>query len=158
MKPKFTVAHLVAAAFLSGVGLGAIGFWEGSRVGVREFQLADAKYEAFLTVYQLKALKRQDLTGLETWMQIRLDGSLALHGAYLDSHWKWLWPDLASSDREIKDAAKFRLEHPFSEPDASSPTFWKAGMDMNDPFVLYAIEGQRRNKELIAKVLAKYGE
>lgn len=159
MKRQITFAHLVVAAVLAGAGAGAVGFWEGSRIGVQQFELADAKYRASLIAFQLEDLKRQDLTRLETAMQIDLNHWLALHGAYLESHWKWLWPGLErTSDREIKHAVKFRLQNPFSDPDMSSPTSCKAGIDMNDPFVLDVIEGQRRNQELISKVLAKYGE
>lgn len=60
--------------------------WEGSRIGVQQFELADAKYRASLIAFQLEDLKRQDLTRLETAMQIDLDHRLALHGAYLESH------------------------------------------------------------------------
>jgi hypothetical protein len=160
MKRQFTIAHLLAAALLGGVILGAIGFWEGSRVGMQQFLFADAKYRATILAFQLENLKRQNLAGLEGVMQIDLDHQLALHGEYLESHWKWLWPQPTPQppDREIKHAVRFRLDNPYTEPDLSSPGSWKVGVDMDSPFIVDVIAGQRRNKELIAKVLATYGE
>jgi hypothetical protein len=158
MRQQFTILHLIAAV-LAGVALAAITFWEGSRIGVQQFEFADAKYKASILAFQLQALKRQNMSTLETGMQIELNTRLAQHGEYLESNWKWLWPELHSeTDREIKGAVKFRLENPYSEPDMSSPSNWNSGMDMSDPFVIGVIAGQRRNKELVAKILAKYGQ
>lgn len=159
MTGRFTLLHLVLAGLLCGVGLGVFGFWIGLRTGAQEFQFADAQYKASIVAFQLERLSGGDIATLDTLMQIELDYQLALHGEYLDSNWRWMWPEAASpTDREIKHAVNYRLHHPFTEPDMSSPASWKTGVEMNDPFVLEVIAGQRHNKELIAKVLAKYGD
>lgn len=68
MKRRFTALHLVVA-LVGGAAFGAIGFWEGSRIGVQQFEFADSKYKASILALQLEALKHQDLATLDVWMQ-----------------------------------------------------------------------------------------
>jgi len=149
----------LAAALAGALITGPIAFWFGARVGVEEFQLADAKYRASIRAFEIERLQRQDVETIESSMQIDLNFQLANHGRYLQSHWNWLWPELESAtDSEIRRAVQFRIAHPFEEPDMSSPASWKAGASMTDPFILNVIEGQRENKALVASVLARYGK
>lgn len=148
------------AAALAGILIAApVAFWFGARVGVREFQLADAKYRASIVAHKLGQLQRQDFASVESGMQIELNSQLANHGRHLQSKWRWMWPELESAtDGEIRYAAKFRIENTFEEPDMSSPASWKPGIAMTDPFIVNVVEGQRQGKALVAMVLDQYGK
>jgi hypothetical protein len=151
---KGTVCMLLGALLAA-----PIAFWFGARVGVEEFQYADAKSRAAIVTFQLEKIQRQDIAALESGMQIELNLHLADYGRYLQSNWKWLWPEADSSgDRAIRHAAMFRVAHPFEGPDLSLASAWKPGMSMSDPFIAGVVDVQRKNKQLVTMVLAKYGK
>ena len=95
--------------------IAAISFYAGSRIGQRQYTLADSQYSASLAAVNLKLLDADPET-LRKVFQVQLSTALANHGRYLKSSWKWLWPDfIAQDDHAIRRAVKYRLEHPYAE-------------------------------------------
>ena len=138
------------AALLAVVASGA-SFLLGARVGVTAFSQADAQYRASIAAGQLRLIEAQHLDELKQMKELELNARLADHGRYLESHFKWLWPDLASQDDEaITSAARYRATHPFEEPDLSK------GADLSDPFIQGVVAGQKENRVLIEKVVSSY--
>ena len=135
----------------------AVAFYAGSRVGVREHYLADSQYQAAITAGNLRIIERNQIETLKTSEEIQLDGDLATYGAYLDSRWKWLWPELQpETPRAIKSAVEYRASHPFDEPALGDPKNLAPGVSTNDPFVLEIVEGQKRNQAQIERVVRMY--
>ena len=140
------------------VGL-AFGFPVGTRVGVSEFMLADAQYKASILSAQIKAIKSGKVEPILTAMEVTLNGELAMHGEYMDSHLSWLWPELRSKDDgAIRRAVAYRLANPYQSPDLSKPESWKPGIDMESEFVQQVIEGQRKQQRYLRKVLERYAD
>lgn len=106
-----------AVVFAIGV---AAAFVAGARVGVNEFLYADAQYKAAILAWQLHHLRAGKTEGVIERMENSLDDELARHGLYLESHLRWLWPDMKDDDdNAIRDGVAYRLAHPH---DADSET------------------------------------
>ena len=140
------------------VGISAA-FVIGVRVGVSEFLYADAQYKASILASQLRALRAGKTDPIIVGMEISLNGELANHGKYMESHLTWLWPDLKSKDdRPIRNAVTYRMANPYEGPDHSKPENWNPGVDMDNQFVKDTIEGQRILNHYLQKVLKHYGD
>ena len=136
----------------------SIGFIAGARTGSYEFVLADAQYKASILAFQLKALRAGKPESVIVGKEISLDGELPSHGRYMESHLKWVWPELqAKDDKAIRNAVAYRLANPYEAPDHSKPETWNAGTNMNDEFVQGVIEGQKIMNHYQDKVLKVYG-
>lgn len=146
---------LVAALFLAGL---AIGFGMGARVGTYQHGLADAQYKASILAFQLQALKAGKPEPALAGMEISLSGEIANHGRYMDSHLKWLWPEMMSEDDQpIRRAVAYRLANPYELPDHTKPENWRPGVDMESAFVKKIIEGQKEMNTYLEKVLKHHG-
>ena len=139
------------------VGISAA-FVAGTRVGVSEFLYADAQYKASILATQLKALRAGKTEPVIVGMEISLNGELANHGRYMETHLAWLWPELRpKDDQAIRNAVAYRMTNPYEGPDLSKPENWNPGIDMESPFVKDTIEGQRILQHYLQKVLKLYG-
>jgi len=139
------------------VGL-AVGFTVGARVGLWEFMLANAQYQASILATQIKSIKAGKTEPIVVGMEISLNGEISKHGQYMESYFWWLWPELKSKDDQpIRRAVAYRLANPYTGPDLSKPENWKPGMDMQNEFVLGVIEGQKKQEHYLDKVLKHYG-
>jgi hypothetical protein len=135
-----------------------LGFVAGARFGTYEFTLATAQYNASLLTYQIKALKAGKSQAIIEAMEISLNGELAKHGRYLESHLTWLWPELRSPGEDaIRMAVAYRLANPYQRRDLSEPASWQEGVDMESEVVKHAIERQMMLQHHVAKVLTHYG-
>lgn len=149
-------AFIIFLAFAVGL---AFGFPVGTRVGVSEFMLANAQYEASILSAQIKAIKSGKVEPVLTAMEISLNAELANHGRYMDSHLSWLWPELRSKDdRSIRSAVAYRLANPYQSPDLAKPESWKPGIDMESEFVQQIIENKRTQERYLRKVLERYAD
>jgi hypothetical protein len=139
------------------VGL-AVGFTVGARVGLWEFMLANAQYQASILATQIKSIKAGKTEPIVVGMEISLNGEISKHGQYMESYLWWLWPELKSKDDQpIRRAVAYRLANPYTGPDLSKPGNWNPGMDMQNEFVLGVIEGQKIEEHYLDKVLKHYG-
>ncbi len=137
----------------------AISFYVGSRIGAREHILADSQYRAALAVANLHRIEKGQIEDLKDIFEIELNAHMARHGDYLDSQFKWLWPQLQpETPRAIKTAVDYRIEHPFQEPDLADPKNRESHVPADDPFLLEVIEGQKQNQRKIEKVIKEYSE
>ncbi|MBC3808976.1 hypothetical protein H8K52_16675 [Undibacterium seohonense] len=109
--------RLTLFALYSFVLFGAA-FIIGSRVGAYQAMIGDAQNKALLDVYALKCLKKGCIEPLITEKEISLNGQIALHGRWVESNFKWLFPEFATQDStNIHEAVKYRLENPYTMPD-----------------------------------------
>jgi hypothetical protein len=135
----------------------AVGFVVGAKVGVWEFLLADAQYKASILSTQLTSIKAGKTEPIIVGLEISLNGELARHGQYMESHFSWLWPELKSKDDlPIRRAVAYRLANPYQVVDHTKPENWNPGVDMQSDFVKDVIEGQRIQERYIHKVLEHY--
>jgi hypothetical protein len=147
---------IVLAVFLGGI---AVGIPIGARVGLWEFMLADAQYKASILSTELGSIKAGKTEPVVLEMEISLNGELAKHGQYMESHLSWLWPELkAKDDKAIRRAVAYRLANPYQGPDHTKPENWNPGIDMESEFVRQVIEGQRIQEHYLHKVLEHYGD
>jgi len=90
----------------------------GSRVGAYQTMIGDAQNKALLDVYALKRLKKGSIEPLITEKEISLNGQIALHGRWVESNFKWLFPEFATQNStNIQEAVRYRLENPYTMPD-----------------------------------------
>ncbi len=137
----------------------AIGFIAGARIGVWEFTLANAQYQASILATQIRSIKAGKTEPIIVGMEISLNGELSKHGQYMESHFSWLWPELKSKeDQPIRRAVAYRLANPYTGPDLSKAENWNPGIDMQDDFVKQVIEGQKIEGHYLDKVLKYYGD
>ena len=147
---------LVVIVFVIG---GAVGFVAGARVGVWEFMLANAQYQASILATQIKSIKAGKTEPIIAGMEISLNGELSKHGQYMESYFRWLWPELKSKDDQpIRRAVAYRLANPYPGPDLSKPEHWNPGIDMQDEFVKGVVERQRIEERYLDRVLKHYGD
>ena len=134
-------------------------FLFGTRLGVREFQFADAQYRASLDAFQLEGLSAGKVENIKAQLEIDLDSKLAIYADYTDSHFKWLWPSLQPKDNHaIQHAVRYRITNPYVEPDMSSTQSWKQGVDMQDPFIASVATGQISDQEKRNRVLGMFSK
>lgn len=146
----------IAVVFATGV---AAGIPIGARVGLKEFMLADSQYKASLLVTNITSIKAGRPEPVVTSMEISLNDELANFGAYMESRLWWLWPELRTDDEHpIRKAVSYRLANPYEGPDLGNPANWKAGVDMQDPFVRDVVNGQVRQREFMRRVLERFGD
>ena len=135
----------------------ATSFLVGTRVGVASFTSADAQYQASITAGELRLLDLQRFQDLRTAKEIELNAHLASHGRHMESHLRWLWPELHAADnRAINNAVQYRISHPFAEPDLSKQDNWSDGVDLRSSFAKSVIAGQKQNQALVDRVLKTY--
>jgi hypothetical protein len=135
------------------------GFVTGARVGMYQFLLADAQHKASILSAEIKRLKAGKVASIVEAMEINLDGELANHGRYMESHFTWLFPELTPpDDQAIRRAVAYRLENPYTSIDFSKPESFKPGINMNDQFVLDLMEGQKLQKHYMQKTMDAYGD
>ena len=134
-------------------------FLLGTRVGVSQFLLSDARYRASILSGELKLIKAGKVHVIADAKEIELDGELANHGRYMESHFAWLFPELIpKDDQAIRRAVAYRLENPYEPVDFSDPKSLKPGVNMEDKFVRDLIEGQRLQKQYAQKTIDAYGD
>ena len=79
----------LAVGILLFVSLAA--FLLGTRIGVSQFMLSDAQYRASILSGELKLIKAGKVHVIADAKEIELDGELANHGRYMESHFAWLF-------------------------------------------------------------------
>ena len=147
---------IIAIAFLWLLSL-IVSFYIGSRIGVREHYSADSQYKAAILAGDLRLIERNQIDELKAILETQLNAELATYGAYLDSNWQWLWPELRPDTPEaIKSAVAYRASHDFQEPNLADPKNFAPGVSRSDPFVLQIVEGQERNRQQVARVVRMY--
>ena len=134
-----------------------ISFYAGSRIGTREHIFADSQYRAALVVANIRRIEKGQVDYLKDLYEVELNMHIARHGDYLDSKFKWLWPELQpETSRAIKTAVDYRIKYPFKEPDFANPKNREPHVFADDSFLLEVIEGQKQNQRQIEKVLKEY--
>src|SRR6266849_2672714 len=140
--------------FVSGI---IVGFPLAARIGLWEFMLAYAQYKASILSTQIRSIKSGKTEPIVFGMEISLNGELAKHGQYMESHLSWTWPELKpKDDKAIRRAVAYRLANPYQGPDHTKPENWNPGVDMDGEFVKQVIEGQRIEEHYLRKVLEHY--
>ncbi|MCG7941452.1 MAG: hypothetical protein N0C88_21755 [Candidatus Thiodiazotropha lotti] len=149
MKSAVSLISLVVVFF---VGL-KLGFY----LAPSEFIYRDAQYKSAILAFEIKSLKSGNIDMIIESKEINLDAELANHGRYLISNLSWLLPRRSNEDdRAILSAVYYRVENPYTSPDASKPGFWKSGVDLDSAFVEQTIQGQKELEELKGMVLDNY--
>ncbi len=148
---KTHAAYLILLALSAGAA-----FTLGTRVGVGQFQLADAQYQASVAAYELRWLAAGNTEPLRTAREIHLNAGLAAHGRYLESRMKWLWPGLRSDDeRAIRNAVNYSLANHYEEHYLS--VGWSED-DEHAEFRRQLAAQQRESQQYMQRVLALYAE
>ncbi len=158
-RPKFYLGTRMRLHLTYGVLIllsSSTAFWGGTRVGVEQFQLAESQYRASIAVHELEWLAAGDLERLQMVREISINAWLAQHGRYLDSNFKWLWPELrAADDDAIKRAVSYRLDNPYDMPEVG-PDLTATGADA--AFVEKLEQLQKRAQQDMNRVLDLYAE
>ncbi len=148
------IALFVVAILVTSFGA----FVLGARFGIDQFLLSDAQYKASILSGELKLIKAGKVQVIADAKEMELDGEIANHGRYMQSHLGWLFPEMTPpDDQAIRRAVAYRLENPYIGPDLSKPESWNPGTKMRDAFVLDVIEGQKQQKLYMQRAIDAYG-
>ena len=133
-------------------------FYVGTRIGARENGLAYSQYRAANIAANLKLIEKNKIDDLKSILETDLNGEIATYSYYLDSDWKWLWPEYWA-DKQPKGiiyAVQYRKSHPYVEYDFANPKNRSPNVPANNPFIVELIEGQKQNLKRVNRVVKLY--
>ena len=100
----------------------AMSFFAGNHFGANNYLLANSANRALVLAAELRMLRANNTADLIYVKEIELSSEFRFHDQYTNSNFKWMFPSIAeSSERNMKQAVKYRLEFPYNTSDIEVP-------------------------------------